>query len=329
MSAEEIQELFQKFKSLKVLIVGDVMVDNYIIGKVERISPEAPVPVIDVQTFDSRLGGAGNVAYNIKSLGAIPILCTVIGSDKEGDELQNLLHKSELPDRGIVRSEKRKTTTKTRIIGNNSQIARIDHEIASDIDTLDSYLLEQAFDRELEQADVVIFEDYNKGVLHAENIALLIQKAKKAGVPVIVDPKKNNFFAYKEATLFKPNLKEIKDGLNSQKDLKNTTHLKEAVAQLKSVLNNDITMVTMSELGVFIQSKEEEHIIPAHVRNIADVSGAGDTVVSVAALCLALHTPLKTLAALSNLAGGLVCEETGVVPISKEKLLKEALEVLN
>ena len=319
--------LFKNFNGLKVLIVGDVMVDNYIIGKVDRVSPEAPVPVVDVTHFDSRLGGAGNVALNIKAMGGIPILCSVIGLDKEGEELRQLLDKQGLTSRAIMSSDKRKTTTKTRVLGNNHQLLRIDHEIKTEIDTLDSFLLEEHFDRELENADVVIFEDYNKGVLHAKNIEKFISKANNSNKPTIVDPKKSNFLAYKKTTLFKPNLKEIKEGLNIENNLESIEEVLEAVSLLENKLNNQISMVTLSERGVLIKQGKEHFIIPAHIRNIADVSGAGDTVVSVAALCLALNTDIKTLAELSNLAGGLVCEKTGVVPIDKEALLGEAKRI--
>ena len=320
-------ELFKKFNGLKVLIVGDVMVDNYIIGKVDRVSPEAPVPVVDVTSFDSRLGGAGNVALNIKAMGGIPILCSVIGNDKEGEDLKVLLDKQGLTSRAILSSDKRKTTTKTRILGNNHQLLRIDHEVKTEIDTLDSFLMEEHFDRELEIADVVIFEDYNKGVLHAKNIEKFINKAIASSKPTIVDPKKSNFLSYKKTTLFKPNLKEIKEGLNVDNNLETIEQILDAVTLLESKLNNVISMVTLSERGVLIKKGNEHIIIPAHIRNIADVSGAGDTVVSVAALCLALNTDIKTLAELSNLAGGLVCEKTGVVPIEKSALLSEAKRI--
>lgn len=321
------EELFRRFTGLKVLIVGDVMVDKYIFGKVERMSPEAPVPVVDVTSFDARLGGAGNVALNIQALGGIPILCSAIGQDAEGDDLKLLLQHAGISDRALLSSNKRKTTTKTRIIGNNKQLARIDHEVTNDLDELDSYYLEEHFRRELETAAVVIMEDYNKGVLHSGNIPTLIQLAKKAGVPVVVDPKKANFTAFKGCTLFKPNLKEIREGLGISVDASNIESLSSAVGRLKESMENDISMVTLSEHGVYLKGNNEEYKIPAHIRNISDVSGAGDTVISVAAMCLALNCPLKTLAELSNLAGGLVCEETGVVPIKKDRLLSEAISL--
>jgi rfaE bifunctional protein kinase chain/domain len=324
MENPDMDSLFRDFKGLKVLIIGDVMVDSYIIGKVERVSPEAPVPVIDVQEFDARLGGAGNVALNVLAMGAQPILCSVIGDDKEGEQLRQLLQQSGLTDRALLASKKRKTTTKTRVIGNNHQLVRIDHEVTDALDTLDSFLLQQHYERELEHADVVIMEDYNKGVLHAENIEVLIQKAIHQKVPVVVDPKKANFLAFKGATLFKPNLKELKEGLNLDSDLTDIGNLRHALDKLMAEIHAAVAMVTMSERGVYVKSKTEEHHIPAHIRNIADVSGAGDTVISVAALCVALKTPIAIMAELSNLAGGLVCEETGVVPVNREQLLEEA-----
>ena len=294
-----IQTLFSSFSKKRVLIIGDVMIDSYIIGKVDRVSPEAPVPVVDVTGFDQRLGGAGNVALNIKAMGATPILCSVVGQDKEGKELREIMIKAGLTCNGLIHSDKRKTTNKTRVLGNNHQLLRIDHEITNDLDVVDTFLLEQRFADELENCDVVIFEDYNKGVLHSKNV-----------------------------TLFKPNLKEIKEGLKIETDLSEQSNLNDAISELMTSLNNEFTLVTLSERGVVITGKNETHHIPAHIRTIADVSGAGDTVVSVAALCLSAKTDARTLADLSNLAGGLVCEITGVVPINKEQLLAEAIRVL-
>ncbi|MBU6325589.1 MAG: D-glycero-beta-D-manno-heptose-7-phosphate kinase [Bacteroidetes bacterium] len=324
----DFDSLFRSFRSLRVLIVGDVMVDAYYFGSVDRISPEAPVPVVLVDKQETRLGGAGNVALNVHALGAQPVLCTVIGTDKEGEDLRALLREQGLSERGILESDKRKTTTKTRVIGNKHQIVRIDHELTGNLDKMDSFLLLESVKRELEQADVLIMEDYNKGVLHEGNIKAIIALAKEAGVPVVVDPKKKNFLEYTGVTLFKPNLKEIREGLNLSDDLRQLDHLSAAVAALQEKLGNTYTMVTLSEQGVYIAAKDQSHHVPAHVRNIADVSGAGDTVVSVAALCLALGTELRLLAALSNLAGGIVCEQTGVVPIQAELLKSEAERLL-
>lgn len=321
----DINNVFQQFNGLKVLIVGDVMVDNYIVGKVERISPEAPVPVVDVTQLDSRLGGAGNVALNIKALGGIPIICSVIGKDKEAEDLKGLLEKEGIYSKALLESDKRKTTTKTRIIGNNHQLLRFDHEVKHDIDTLDSFLLEEHFNREIENCDVVIFEDYNKGVLHKGNIQKFIAKARSLNIPTVVDPKKSNFKEYKSTSLFKPNLKEMREGLGLDEGQSDSLDaIENAIALLEKELQNERTLVTLSERGVIISDNGEYYRKPAHIRNIADVSGAGDTVIAVASLCIALNLHPSHIAELSNLAGGLVCEKRGVVPVDKDILLQEA-----
>lgn len=324
-----IPQLFEQFNSLKVLIVGDVMIDAYILGKVERISPEAPVPVVSVTHKENRLGGAANVALNVKSLGAHPYIASVIGDDEGGRELQYLFDQAGVNHEAIVTSHERLSTVKTRVIGNNVQMLRIDEEHIHSINAEESRQLLAAIEKILPQMDVVIFEDYDKGVLTAENIAQIISLAEKHNIPTIVDPKKVNFAHYKKATLFKPNLKEIKEGLKTDDNLKDLENLKKAVGQLKAMLDNPMVMVTLSELGVMITDHNQYLHIPAHVRNIADVSGAGDTVVSVAALCLALKCDMKMIAFLSNIAGGLVCEKVGVVPIEKEQLLQEATRLYN
>lgn len=318
------KQLIDAFKGKKVLIVGDVMVDAYIMGKVDRISPEAPVPVVNIEARDMRLGGAANVALNIAALQAVPILCTIIGDDQEGANFLNLIIKNGMPTEGILQSADRLTTTKTRILGNKHQLLRLDQEMTSDINSAEDASLIACFQKHISDCDVVILEDYNKGVLTETNIPLLIDIARKAGKPIAVDPKKKNFLAYRHVSLFKPNLKEIKEGLNCDQNLKLRPNLIEAVKHLNQTLENTFTMVTLSEDGVMVTDHSDFDFIPAHVRNISDVSGAGDTVISVASLCLACGTDKHTLAALSNLAGGLVCEESGVVPINLNKLIKEA-----
>lgn len=319
--------LFTDFNRLKVLVVGDVMIDAYILGKVDRISPEAPVPVVSVTHREHRLGGAANVALNIKSLGAHPYLCAVVGDDEGGRELNYLLEKAGINNDGIVPSSSRITTVKTRVIGNNAQMLRIDEEITQTINPEENKKLVVAVENLLPQMDVLVFEDYDKGVLNKENIEQIINLAKKYNVPTVVDPKKLNFTHYKNATLFKPNLKEIKDGLKTDDNLKDFDNLKKAIAQLKEILDNPMVMVTLSELGVMITDHQQYIHIPAHIRNIADVSGAGDTVVSVAALCLALGCNMETIASVSNIAGGLVCEKVGVVPVEKDQLLEEVIKL--
>ncbi len=324
MPSINIEEIFQKFVGLRVLIVGDVMVDSYVIGKVDRVSPEAPVPVVDVKKYDSRLGGAGNVALNIKAMGGIPIICSVIGKDKEGESLKNLLENEGIYAKALLESEKRKTTTKTRVIGNNHQLVRFDYEDKTDLDSVDAYLLDEHYHRELENCDIVILEDYNKGVLSKQNIQKFIAAATDAGISTVVDPKKSNFMEYQGTTLFKPNFKEMKEGLGIESELETLDEIEEAIVELEKNLKNKRTLVTLSERGVIISDEGTFHRKPAHIRNISDVSGAGDTVISVASLCVALGLHPSITAELSNLAGGLVCEERGVVPIQKERLLSEA-----
>lgn len=306
------------------MIVGDVMVDAYIIGKVDRLSPEAPVPVVNIEKNENRLGGAANVALNIIALNASPILCSVIGKDKEAVDYLSLMRENNLDTSGIIQSENRKTTTKTRVLGNQHQLLRLDNEVTNDLNENENTELIKAFESHIKECDVVILEDYNKGVLNEKNIPVLIEIARKYNKPVTVDPKKKNFLMYKGVTLFKPNLKEIKEGLNSDKNLRERSNLREAVLRLHQTLGNTYTMVTLSEDGVMITDHDNFEFIPAHFRNISDVSGAGDTVISVASLCLACGFNMKLTAELSNLAGGLVCEETGVVPISIDKLTKES-----
>lgn len=321
------KEILEKFNGLKVLVVGDVMIDAYYFGKVERISPEAPVPVVAVDKKENRLGGAANVAMNLVALGARPIICSVVGEDNDGNEIIRLFEKAGISTQGIVRSKDRITTVKTRVIAQQTQMLRIDSETTESISDLESYSLVEKIYQLLIDADVLIFEDYDKGVLTASNIAEITAKAKKSGVPVVVDPKKRNFNHYHGADLFKPNLKELKDGLKSDIDDANRSVFENTVTKLMADMNLNNIMVTMSEKGVMITDGKTFDYIPAHLRKIADVSGAGDTVISVASLCFALGLKNRTTAELANLSGGLVCEEVGVVPIDKEKLLKEIEEL--
>lgn len=330
MNKQELSAIFESFKDLNVLIIGDVMIDSYIWGKVNRISPEAPVPIVTVTKKDNRLGGAANVALNVQAMGANPILCSVIGADIQGDLFLNLLKDQKLSQKGILKSRSRITTCKTRIISSNHQMLRIDDEIETDITETETeqLLIRILFLIKKEKVDVVIFEDYDKGLITQPLINKIVTEAKRKKIPIVVDPKKKNFNNYKNITLFKPNLKELREGLKIDIDIANQRQLQKAVDNLQLKQKIEIALVTLSEHGVYISSKTEKELIPAHVRNIADVSGAGDTVVSIAALCLAVKLPPVMLATLTNLAGGLVCEKVGVVPINKKQLFNEALELI-
>ena len=319
-------DLFAAFNQLTVLIVGDVMLDAYVWGRSVRLSPEAPVPVVNVSRTEQRLGGAANVALNVQALGATPLLCAVIGEDAGGDQLLERLEINGLSAEGIVRSGARPTTVKQRILAQGQQLLRIDSEVETDLDATENAALTARFEALLTQADVVIFEDYDKGVLTESNIRHFIRLARERGVPTVVDPKKKNFLAYQHCTLFKPNLKELREGLQLEFGDPGTDRpgFEAAVARLREVLEPDTVLVTLSEHGVFAQQVEQKTYLPAHLRTISDVSGAGDTVISIAALCVALRLPVPATAALANLGGGLVCEQVGVVPIEKNTLLREA-----
>ena len=332
---EKLTQIYESFNRLNVMIIGDVMVDSYIWGKVERISPEAPVPIVAVNKRSSLLGGAANVALNIKSLGAVPVLCSVIGNDDHGNEFMNLLKAENIGTDGICQSTKRITTTKFRIIGNNAQMLRVDEEMTSDLDHQDYSCLLNTIQKLLDKNNIaaIIFQDYNKGVITPELISEVVAKARQKNIPVSVDPKKKNFEAYHDVTLFKPNLKELKEGLKLEFDSTNRESLEAATLILHQRQNIKMVMATLSEAGVFISindntNQPETHLIPAHRRSITDVSGAGDTVISVATLCLALNMAPGDMAALSNLAGGLVCEFVGVAPVNKKRLFEEAALLL-
>ena len=303
------------------------MIDTYFKGKVDRISPEAPVPIVAVHHQEHRLGGAANVALNIRALEANPIICTVIGKDEEGKNFIDLCKKSGIDTRGVLRAEGRTTTVKTRVIGNNHQLLRVDTE---DISPLTADLTNQLIDsvKEIiskEQIDVIVFEDYDKGVINKSIIDEVVGLANIKGIPTSVDPKKNNFSDYQKVTLFKPNLKELREGTKIDFTNSKDPNFEKAIDKMKALLKADMIFVTLSEEGVFLKSDRDEVRISAHLRDIADVSGAGDTVISVASLCLALKQNEHMIAFLSNLAGGLVCEKVGVVPIDKNVLLEEAI----
>jgi len=321
-------DLFSAFNKLHVLIIGDVMVDAYVWGRSTRLSPEAPVPIVHVARTEQRLGGAANVALNVQALGATPLLCAVIGTDAGGDQLLRLLHERSLPAEGIIRSAHRPTTVKQRILAHGQQLLRIDSEVETNLNAEESAQLLAAYDDLLPRADVVVFEDYDKGVLSEVIINECIARARQRGIPTVVDPKKKNFLAYQHCTLFKPNLKELREGLKLEFGEPDTDRpgFEAAVARLREVLMPEIVLVTLSEHGVFAQQDEQKTYLPAHLRTISDVSGAGDTVISIAALCVALGCPVAFTAALANLGGGLVCEQVGVVPVEKLLLLEEAQE---
>ena len=314
-------ELFGKLATKKAIVVGDVMIDSYMIGKVDRISPEAPVPVVSVTDRKYRLGGAANVTLNIAAFGTEVYLCSVIGNDSMGQVFRDLLHENNLPDNGIISSENRKTTTKTRVISGGQHLLRVDDEDATQIsDELKEILMFRISQIiENEHIDVLVFEDYDKGLLSPDIIHRITMLCRQNKIKVTVDPKKRNFDAYKYVTMFKPNLKEFCEGCKIDKT-KDIETLKPYAKEFLHNNNIDILMITLSENGILICTQKNYVHIPAQIRDIVDVSGAGDTVISVASLLLTASEDIREIARISNLAGGIVCEKIGVVPIDVEML---------
>ena len=324
---EDISHVFDGFSKLRVLIIGDVMLDEYLIGDVSRISPEAPVPIVNIRSRYACLGGAANVALNIKSLGATPILCSMIGEDKKSGEFLELMRKENLSLDGIGKSKSRILTTKYRAIGNKIQLLRLDSEITDALSQSDeeNFLKILLSILDTQKIDAIIFEDYDKGVITSGLIDKIVAVAKEKSIITAVDPKRRNFSAYNNTDLFKPNLKELNEGLRLEKCTFDSDYLHDAVKQFMIEKQHKHLLLTLSENGIAIYTNKDNKFnyahIPACMRNIADVSGAGDTVISMATLCMASGMDLEDVALFSNLAGGLVCEEVGVVAVNKEKLL--------
>jgi D-glycero-beta-D-manno-heptose-7-phosphate kinase len=326
----DFEKLFGDFSQLKVAVIGDVMLDTYWWGHVERISPEAPVPVVAVSKKEQRIGGAGNVALNIASLGATVHILSVLGKDEDGEQLTGLLQQKNINTKYLVHSEQRITTNKIRIISRNQHMMRLDAEMADDMAATDEGRLLYACENYIaaENPDVIILEDYNKGVLTKNVIQQIIALCKKNKILTAVDPKRKNFFAYEGVDIFKPNLKEVKDALNIIGEEINISVLKDMHLQLQQKLHHRISLITLSEKGVFYQQEDNVSIIHTHIRSIADVSGAGDTVIAVAALVFTATTDAKLMAEMANIAGGLVCEEVGTVAINKKLLIDECKKLL-
>lgn len=330
MSAVDFNTLFEQFNELKVAVIGDVMLDTYWWGHTDRISPEAPVPIVSLDKKEIRVGGAANVALNTASLGAATTIISIIGDDMDGRSLAGLLAGHGINTSLLLPSKERITTNKTRIMSRNQQMMRLDSEITADISVLaEAELLgqmKQYFKKDC--PDVLIFEDYNKGVLTEGLIQKLIALCKEFGVVTTVDPKRKNFLSFKGVDIFKPNLKEVKEGLNLLIDHIDLAVLDQIHHALNKALNHHISLITLSEKGVFYQQENEARIIATHVRNIADVSGAGDTVIAVASLVYAATKNMQLAAEIANIAGGLVCEEVGTAAIHKGNLLQECLLLL-
>lgn len=324
-------QLFQDFSKLKVVIIGDVMLDTYWWGQVDRISPEAPVPVVSLLRKEHRVGGAANVALNTVALGAQTSIVSVIGSDADGVLLQSLFEAQKIDNSYLLTHDSRITTNKTRVMSRNQQMMRLDAEITTPISSDIEMVLLQKFTACLDakKPDVVIFEDYDKGVLTPTFIKAAISICTERNIVMSVDPKKNNFLAYKGVTLFKPNLKEVKEGLQVSIPSVTLDNLRTVHTALQTHLAHQISLITLSEKGMFFDTGDIAKIIPTHVRSIADVSGAGDTVIAVASLVYAATKNIELATEMANIAGGLVCEEVGTAAINKAHLLAECKLLLN
>ncbi len=325
------EQLFDSFHKMKVGIVGDVMLDTYMWGKVDRISPEAPVPVVAVENKEYRLGGAANVALNITSLGARASIISVTGHDEDALILKRLFEEKSVDTGFFLQSDKRITTNKIRIISRNQQMMRLDNEVTAELGYEDENRLILAMQHYIaqEKPDVVILEDYNKGVLTELVIHKIVELCKKNGIITAVDPKRKNFFSYRGVDIFKPNLKEATEGLNLLYTDINPELMQRIHEALAEKLQHRVSFITLSEKGVFYQQEQNSRIIPSHRRNIADVSGAGDTVIAVASLVYAATRDVRLMAETANIAGGLVCEIVGTAAIDRDQLLKECRRLLS
>ncbi len=326
-----ITSLFHAFEGKKLLIIGDVMIDSYLWGNVDRVSPEAPVPIVALNKRESRLGGAANVAMNIQNMGGVPVLCSVIGDDNKGDLFSELLEEQGLSGEGIMSSPNRLTTVKFRVFGNNVQMLRVDEEVAHPLRRDETVKLLDRIKAFLQGGDIeaIVFEDYDKGVITPWLIGQVMEAAQFQDIPVVVDPKKKNFARYQGVDLIKPNLKELREGLNLNGELVDPEQIHKAVLALQDKLQVETVLATLSDKGIYYSRRNssgerESGAIPAYIRDVADVSGAGDTVIGLAALCVAAGAPVELMAQICNLGGGLVCEMVGVVPVNKDKLLMEA-----
>lgn len=321
-SGQRIDQILENMHNKSVLVIGDVMIDEYLWGKVNRLSPEAPVPIIEIEEESLRFGGAANVALNLKTLGCQPIIVGVIGRDRMADHFFELLEKHHLSPAGLIQSAERPTTVKTRIIGENQHIARVDREKAT---YLDRELIDQVQDKIavlMEKTEAVVLQDYNKGVLHRDIIRFAIERANRSKQITTVDPKFINFLEYSEATLFKPNLREASQAL--ARLIQTEEDIRMAAESLQEKLNTESVLLTLGSRGMALYEASGDYSrVQTRTRKVADVSGAGDTVISTMTAALIGGASMKEAASLANYAAGLVCEEVGIVPIDKNRLSSE------
>ncbi|MGA9120631.1 MAG: D-glycero-beta-D-manno-heptose-7-phosphate kinase [Bacteroidota bacterium] len=320
-SQERVSTLLKAMQGKRIAVVGDLMIDRYYWGVVHRVSPEAPVPVVEVDSESVRLGGAANVANNIASLGAQPMMVGLVGNDHEGEVLISIIKEMNYDQRGIVVDGSRPTTIKTRVIAQGQHVVRIDNESKADCpEHLVAHLVD-AVRYNIHEIDAIIIEDYNKGVVTTELIRQLIEVARKYKKIITVDPKFNNFLEYKNVTLFKPNRREAEEVLGGR--LNTTEEVVRAGKKLLELLNAENVLLTRGELGMSLFEAQGDVLhIPSIAKNVQDVSGAGDTVISTLTLALAAGADIREACVLANHAGGVVVGSIGIVPINPEELLQ-------
>ena len=325
-STKRLKTLLHKFKGQQIIVVGDIMLDHFIKGSVSRISPEAPVPVVAVNNEFFVAGGAGNVAVNLAALGAKPVMISVVGPDLGGEMLKNFLRKKDITTYGICEDADRPTTQKIRVMAEQQQIVRYDRESKKTISPSISAQCMRNFDQAIKTAKGVILSDYGKGMLSDQNIQAIIDKCRKKKIPVCVDPKIDNFRKYKHITCMTPNTKEAWEGAGET-----PKQGEEAIEQLGQkilkMLQADSILITRSADGMslFEKGKKKPVTVPTTAREVYDVTGAGDTVISVLTLGLASGATLQEAAVLSNYAAGIVVGKSGTAtatPAEIEEVLK-------
>ena len=312
-------ELQNNFKNKKIAVIGDMMLDSYFWGDIKRISPEAPVPVLEVENEFYRFGGAANVALNIQKLNGIPLPIGVIGNDNHGTIFSSLLKNAGISKDGIIVDDKRPTTTKTRVIADSHHFVRIDQESKEYLNTKVEKDILNLFKSKINELDAIILQDYNKGVLTTSLIEKIISIANKKNILITVDPKFNNFFSYKNVSVFKPNRKEAEDVLGLK--IKNEKDMLIVGKKLLNKLKAKNILLTLGEEGIAIFQKDKLlNRIPTKARKVSDVSGAGDTVISTLTMALTAGANILEASYLANYAAGIVCGEVGIVPIEIKKL---------
>ena len=324
----QLEKIIDRAKKAKILVFGDLMVDEYLWGNVTRISPEAPVPIINISSAQSRFGGAANVAFNLQGLGQTPLLVGVVGEDRMGQLFRNMMEENGLSDEGIITIPQRPTTVKTRIIGNNQQIARVDQETTESISLEVQERLFKIFVSQIESVSAIIIQDYNKGIVAPQLVNHIIDLANRNGKIITVDPKFENFFSFKNVTLFKPNIKEAEEALAMR--INNEQEVITAGKKLMSVLNCEAVLITRGGHGMALLEKNgDSTFVETKARKVADVSGAGDTVIATLSYALSGGASMKEAVTMANFAAGLVCEEVGVVPVNLNGLQNSILQYRN